>query len=397
MSSRRRVLVVAGYFDWFSGYQETVLVPALAKHADVEVMASDRVSPAFQDSHLAALGLKRRYGTGTRWENNILVARHASFEKRSMVWSTTVRKAIDSGTYDLIVQVMPGQLLSSAPAFTCNPAPRVALYGDNKAMWSHLPRWKRIAKGGAFAVSKGLLYTVVNRRSEAIYGYTPDTIRRLRPFQAGRPAHLLPLAFSAETFHPDDAVRHLYRTELGLSEDDVLLLAAGKIQPQKRLEWLQESFEQLAVDHPRVHLLLVGADSSDYSERIQQAFRTSVFRDRMYVRPFTNGAGLNAAFNGADLGVWPRNPAITIQQALGTGLSVLLPRNDLVGHLVRKDSGHYFELREGEEVERLAEALKRALAQTDFSQAARRTRATNNRWLSADSVARQLLAGTGTP
>jgi len=62
---RPRVVIVAGYFDWISGYQETALASAYAEFADVEVVSSDRVSPGFSDEHLERLGVSRRYAPGT--------------------------------------------------------------------------------------------------------------------------------------------------------------------------------------------------------------------------------------------------------------------------------------------------------------------------------------------
>lgn len=387
-----RVAVVVGYFDWFSGYQETALAAALSKLAEVEVIASDRVNPTFTDSHLQRLGIPRRYRPGSTREHGVLVTRYCAIELRSMVWSGRASRYLGAQRYDLVVQVMPGQLFAVAATLARNPAPRVVLYGDNKAMWNNLATWQRLVKGSVFAATKGVLYTAVNAGASATYGYTPDTVRRLRPFRAGRPCEVMPLAFSPERFYVDAGLRRQFRGDLGLADNDIVVVAAGKFEPQKRLDWLVSAYASIAADRPEVHLVLVGADSSTGSAQIDELARTSPYRDRMHVRPFTDAAGLNAVFNGADLGVWPRNPAITIQQAMGAGLPVLLPRNDLVGHLVKAGSGHYFDLVETRGGQCLTDGLGRALDQTDFSDNARRRRAATNGWLGADHVARDLLA-----
>ncbi len=395
---RTRVGIVVGYFDWFSGYQETALASALSKVAHTEVIASDRVNPTFTDGHLQRLGIPRRYAPSTVIEQGVRVTRFASTELRSMVWSSRAAGYLAHRSYDLVVQVMPGQLFSVAATLARNPAPRVVLYGDNRAMWSHLPRWQRLVKGAVFGATKGALYTAVNARALVSYGYTPDTLDRLRPFRAGRPISVMPLAFSPERSYLDADLRRQFREELNLAEDQVLVLSAGKIEPRKRLDWLISAFTSIAAQRSDVHLLLVGADSSDYAGQIGETIRTSPLRHRMHVLPFTDAAGLNAVFNGADLGVWPRNPAITIQQAMGTGLPVLLPQNSLVGHLIKPGSGHYFDLDETRGEESLTHGLDHALGHTAFSMAARRDRARTNRWLGADSLAHELLMtiGSGT-
>src|ERR1035437_1580356 len=104
--NKPRVLLVSGYFDWFSGYQEIGLAAWFQRYATTEVIACDRVSPMFTDAHLAELGIARRYEAGTREENGVKMTRFSTFEKRSMVWSTEARKYIESQAYDLIIQTM---------------------------------------------------------------------------------------------------------------------------------------------------------------------------------------------------------------------------------------------------------------------------------------------------
>src|SRR5690349_19297406 len=108
------VLLVVGYFDPFSGYQETALADGLSKVASTEVLTSDRVSPAFSDEHLDRLGVPRRYASGTTMMGVLTITRLPSRELRSMVWSSDARHHISRGDYKLIVQMMPGQLLPAA-------------------------------------------------------------------------------------------------------------------------------------------------------------------------------------------------------------------------------------------------------------------------------------------
>ena len=390
-ASRPRVLMVAGYFDWFSGYQETALASALAPLAEVHVMASDRVSPAFSDAHLERLGLSRRYPAGSGTERGIKVSRLPSVELRSMVWSPRAIRQVREEKCDLIVQVMPGQVLSSAPAFTHNPARRAVLYGDNQAMWSHLNRVQRLAKGTAFAVSKGLLYAAVNRRADAVFGYTPDTQKRLRVFSAGRDIRLMPLCYAPADFYPDESARATGRADLGYGSNDLVILSAGKFDPHKRLEWLLAAFDRAARDDPRVHLLMVGDDQSAYSRSLRLVSRSLSAAERVRIEPFARTDQLNRLFNAADLGVWPRNPAITIQQAMATGLTVVLPRNDMITHLIRPGAGKTFDLKSGCEVERMTAALQSAIDDSSFGFHDRQLRAGINSWFSSDTVAHELL------
>lgn len=206
---------------------------------------------------------------------------------------------------------------------------------------------------------------------------------------------LMPLAYSPQSFFSSPELRREVRQDLDVGEEETLIVVAGKLEPRKRVDWVLEAFHRLAPTHPRLRLLVIGSDSSQYSREMERTLMASPHAGRATVRPFADTSVLNGYFNAADIGVWPRNPAITIQQAMGTGLAVLLPRNDLVGHLIINGAGQYFDLDEERGGACVANALADTLARTDVSDQARSARAQNNTWMSADTIVRDLLAGVG--
>lgn len=395
LMNKPRVLLLSGYFDWFSGYQETGLAAWLRRYATTEIIASDRVSPIFSDAHLAKLGMARRYETGTRVENGVKVTRFSTSERRSMVWSTQARRYIESQEYDLIVQVMPGQLMPVAGTLARNHTVRAVLYGDNSAMWSHLSPAQRLLKGATFAVSKGALYTLVNRRADLVYGYTPNTVSRLRVFSGGRTMSVFPLAFDPEKFYFEEGIRQTHREALGYTEADTVVVAAGKFQQKKRLDLLAEAITRLASRHAGLKLLLVGADDGPYSRELKAQIDADPGLSKLVtVMGFVDTTELNAIFNAADIGVWPRMPAITIQQAMGTGLKVVLPQNEWVGHLVLHGSGIYFD-ESGDGDSRGMESAIASQLGGGWSSRDRKQRADTNSWLGADRLTISLLQAAG--
>jgi Glycosyl transferases group 1 len=393
--SKPRVLLISGYFDWFSGYQEVALAGWFPRYATTEVIASDRVSPMFSDAHLAGLGVARRYEPGARMENGVKMTRFPTREKRSMVWSTQARMYIESQKYDLIVQLMPGQLMPVAGTLARNHAVRAVLYGDNSAMWSHLSAVHRLMKGMAFAVSKGALYALVNARADLVYGFTPNTVSRLKFFNGGKEMSLLPLAFDPAKFYFDEGIRESRRLALGYAESDTVVLAAGKLQEKKRLDLLVQAFSRLASGYAGLKLLIVGDDDSPYSGELKaQISADPALNGLVTVLGFADTNELNALFNAADIGVWPRMPAITIQQAMGTGLKVVLPKNDLVGHLVLPGSGTYFNELDESDSTRIEMAIASQLSD-GWGDTDRRQRADINAWLGADMITSALLQEAG--
>lgn len=394
---RPRVLIVAGYFDWLSGYQETALAAAYAEFADVEVVSSDRVSPGFSDEHLARIGVPRRYPVGTTAEHGIRITRLSTHELRSIVWSRRAVEEISGRACDLLVQVMPGHGLPVAASLSRQRGPRAVLYGDNWAMYAHLGPRARALKWAVFSMTKGLVYKFVNRRATVTYGYTENTLDRLRAFRGRTPMELLPLGYAVNRFYLDGSSRTATRSRLGLAPDDVVLVAAGKYTPHKRLDWVLAAFEEAARTRPGLRLLVAGLDDSPAGREFVARIRRSVAADRIVTLGFLDAPELNAVYNAGDLAIWPRYPAITIQQAMGTGLPVVLPRNDLVGHLVRPgdETGLYFDLRPGNEEAAVTSAVEAALRHFDLSSDARALRRERNAWLASDSLARKVLADAG--
>lgn len=388
--------MISGYFDWFSGYQEAVLAKWLGRYASTEVVAGDRVSPIFSDEHLSRLAIPRRYAVGRSVHDGVEVTRFATPEVRAMVWSAKARRYISSREYDVIVQATPGQILPLAATLTRNHAVRIALYGDNSAMWSHLSRAQRLLKGVAFSLSKGIVYVLVNCRAQHVYGFTPNTVSRLRAFRAGKQMSVLPLAFDPEEFYFDEVIRESRRLALGYDETNTVIVAAGKFQQKKRLDLLVTAFKSLAPAHPGLRLLLTGTDQSAESrELVERINDDSTLRDRVAVLGFVGAIELNALFNAADIGVWPRMPAITIQQAMGTGLKVVLPQNAWVGHLIRAGSGAYFNEVDDNDSLAMEAAIAGQLAARDLTTADRWQRVNTNAWLGADRVVRSILEAAG--
>nr|WP_227467852.1 glycosyltransferase [Nocardioides lijunqiniae] len=260
-------------------------------------------------------------------------------------------------------------------------------------MWLALPQWKQALKWVAFTISKGLAYRYVNSRAVHAYGYTPDTITRLRGFFGSTPADVLPLAYDADRFFHDADLRRATRSQLGLREDDVLVITVGKFQRYKGIEDIVEAVDRTSRQDVNLRVLLVGADSSEYSDEIR-AMVAGRDQDAVPVEvlDFRDAESLNALYNAADIGVWPRLPAISIQQAMGTGLFVVLPQNQWVGHLVEPGTGKYFEAELG--IEGLARALDE-YSGADRTDERRDERARRNSRFSGDGIARQVLEHVG--
>jgi len=139
--------------------------------------------------------------------------------------------------------------------------------------------------------------------------------------------HVLPTAIGAPPIEDPDAARRRGRDELGLGEEDVLLLFTGRWHPVKSLTNLVEAVAMLPPD-PRIVLALVGAEGEpEYARRLHERIEQRGCRDRVRLIAWTpNVADWYAA---ADVFVLPsklEGASLSAVEALAAGTPCVLTR-----------------------------------------------------------------------
>lgn len=356
--------MVVGFFDEFSGYQETILAEALRKMGhDVSVVASNRCNPIFSN---VTDSQGKTYGVGTSSGPLGMVRRlKASVVIRSMVFCRGLSQAIRETTPDIVVFFYPGQLMPALAAIQLRKwqgPKKVAVYADNEAQIGSLRGVSRLAKAAAFRGTKGILYRLVNKSVDCVLGNTGNCLQIIDEYSKGNATQLLPLGYREEIFRLDGELRHQVRDRLGIRPEEILVANVGKMQPVKKIEILCVAIENLLRDEMPVRLFLGGANDSEYCQKIREMIQSSeLLEHAVTMTGFIDQKEINGMYNAADVGVWPVQPAVSIQQAMGTGLFVVLPKNDYVDHLLTEETGLYFA--EGDD-HQLEEALKSIVSES---------------------------------
>ncbi|MEU3846127.1 glycosyltransferase [Micrococcus terreus] len=358
----------------------------MSQIADTYVLAGDRVNPIFTDDHLRQKQISRRYATGTSRENDVTVLRLRTAERRSMLYAMNVPRYIDLLNPDLVIQVMPGQILPALASGADSKSPRLALYGDNSAMWAKLSPSAQKIKWRIFANTKGRIYAHVNKRAIQAFGYTPETATRLSPFNDSSAMEVLPLTYPKDVYFYDPDLRTRTRVEYGIHDDESAVLVAGKLQVQKRIEAVAAAVASRIRAGEKLKLIIAGNDSSEASNRILgQISAIPELRGKTVLTGFLTQSELNGVFNASDAGIWPAMPAITIQQAMGTGLPVVIPSNQIVGHLLKSGTGLFLDSKKP-----LDSSIEDALVALSQMNVDRTEFAARNYWLSSEAVANAL-------
>ncbi|MDL1912234.1 glycosyltransferase family 4 protein [Chloroflexi bacterium CFX6] len=70
---------------------------------------------------------------------------------------------------------------------------------------------------------------------------------------------------------PFQTAKPLPRADFGFTDDDILLVYAGRIAPEKNLDFLLQAFAGVARAIPNVHLLIVGGGQKEHVEELKPA------------------------------------------------------------------------------------------------------------------------------
>jgi len=209
-------------------------------------------------------------------------------------------------------------------------------------LWSRNPvcRWLLRRADGYIAVAES-----VRRWLSREWGICYDRI------------HVIPLGAESNLFSPNKFKRKNIRKKLGVEEEDVLIIYAGKLIPEKDIEILLNAAAPLIDKHRNVKVLLIGNAPKEYMDKLLQLVDKYKIRRNVLFYPFQHKTMLPEFYNAGDVGVWPGQDSITIVEAMATGLPVILPRSDRNLHYLEYKNGFNFQRGNPKELQSCLEKL----------------------------------------
>ena len=117
-------------------------------------------------------------------------------------------------------------------------------------------------------VSMGLLQAYMPHFCEAVdlvISPSEGMKKVLREFKVDVPIEVVPNGVDLQRFR---AAKPRARADFGFTEKDILLVYAGRIAPEKNLEFLLQSFAGVSQVIPNVHLLMLGGGQREHEDAI---------------------------------------------------------------------------------------------------------------------------------
>lgn len=160
------------------------------------------------------------------------------------------------------------------------------------------------------------------------YGVTPMRCRFLKEMYHLNPniIEFLPMGVDDEAIPQDrEEVRFKVRKELGISDDDFLIVTGGKIDKRKNIHVLIEALKR--VSNPRLHLVICGVLTPEM-EYLKNEFTANI-----HYLGWCNAQRVMDCMVASDLACFPGTHSTLWEQAVGVGLPAILKRWDEMTHM----------------------------------------------------------------
>lgn len=340
-----KIVHLSDYYQPQVGYQEAFLAQAHARKGhEVHVVTSDRYYPFFNyDQAFKPMLGERILGPGVSEEDGVNVHRLPVWYERP-----TAGFILLKGISKLLKELKPDIVVSHGII-----TPNAYFSGKLKKKL----KYKLIYDNHAAPFNTDLNNTPLKRLYLNLWKRTvrPKILRNADTIVAIGPAEqdlasdilrvhnddikIIPLGADTHRFSPDESLRKKTREALGLNDDTILLIHAGKITPNKNVSILLKAFHQICKEFPQTKLILIGNGPDEHIQELKTLLSELRLGDNVIWKDFVPNKDLVNYFNAADIGVWPGNPSNIIQEAIASGLPVIIYPHPTTEFLVEKKNG----------------------------------------------------------
>jgi len=169
------------------------------------------------------------------------------------------------------------------------------------------------------------------KEADEIVGICQEAKDFVEEFYKVDNVHNNPLGIDHRNFSFSKESRDRIRKELGVMDDEVLLITAGRLDSAKKLELFIEAYK--SIDRNDLKFILIGRGDDDYMDRLKK-----ISDGKVQFLGFKNARDLAAYYCAADIGLWGK-ASITIREALSCSLPVLLYDQGNMRDLLKWDNG----------------------------------------------------------
>ncbi len=321
-----KIALVCGHYLPDLGYIEVHLARALKEeNHDILVITSDAV-PSYVK--------KLTNGFGENASGIEVVRLKPVFTLGQMVVARGIRRKLKKWNPDFVIAIGMGKRFV-LPVFGAG-YPVMAMFGDNAQSYGMHTLRNRLKNRVLFSFFKRKVYRAAVKTADILVAYTPESFAVAGRSLGGKKGRILSgqnrfihLGFWPNEFFFDETLRQAKRAELGYDTQDVILVTATRISPEKNLKAMVPVLRSLPA---HFKWLVIGGAEDAETEGLLAALEKDVGHSRYLVLHHAPRETLNAYYCASDMAVFTV-PAISIIEAAGTGLPLVLPEAESLSAL----------------------------------------------------------------
>ncbi len=170
---------------------------------------------------------------------------------------------------------------------------------------------------------------------------SPKFYRLLLEQKVKRPIHVIPNGIDLSNFK---AVKNpgSFRSKLGVGPDAPILLSVGRVDPEKRLDFLIDAFDRIADRMPEAHLVFAGDGGA--RKKLQEHAAAVKSSSRIHFLGMVDRAELPAILHDATVFLSASTTEvhpISVIEAIASGLPLVAVQDEAFeGMIVENENGH---------------------------------------------------------
>lgn len=116
-----------------------------------------------------------------------------------------------------------------------------------------------------------------------------------------------------------DEIKCLIRTQLGIKEDDIVVVSGGKLDKKKLTHNLCKAINQ--INNPKVHLILFGSIEKSYEKELLESIDGN---SNIHIIGWVSSIEVYDYYHAADFACFPGGHSVLWEQAICCGLPILV-------------------------------------------------------------------------
>jgi glycosyltransferase involved in cell wall biosynthesis len=152
---------------------------------------------------------------------------------------------------------------------------------------------------------------------------------------------MLNLGYDPDEYFFNKEDRAVIRKELNVDSNEIVIITSTRINKRKNIEQIIELISKLNSKGKNVSYVIVGFLNDDYEKEVKSFISKQPFPNKFKCFPFLNSKEIRKLYCASDSGIWLK-AAISIQEAMGTGLPIILENKPSVNHLIKEGINGWF-------------------------------------------------------